>query len=120
VRITEEEAAALARFLGLHLADFHERFTRLTEDGATGLVEKPNHECVFWSRTEGCTVYPVRPRQCRTWPFWRRNLGSPLHWEAAARSCPGIGRGELHDAATIARTAEHDGTSGWVQGLGGT
>lgn len=114
VRVSEEEAEALARYVGLDLADFYERCTRLLEDGATSLVERSDHDCIFWSRTEGCTVYPVRPRQCRTWPFWRANLASPAHWQRASDSCPGIGRGATHDAATIEELARDDGTSGEV------
>src|SRR5262245_45312320 len=30
------------------------------------LREKPNGDCVFYDRAKGCTIYPVRPRQCRT------------------------------------------------------
>jgi Fe-S-cluster containining protein len=112
VRVSEDEAIALAAFVGLDLADFHERVMRRLDDGSPGLVEKPNGDCVFWSRAHGCVVYPVRPKQCRTWPFWRRSLASPEAWDRAATGCPGIGRGERHDAATIARTAADDGTSG--------
>jgi uncharacterized protein len=118
VRVSEAEAAALAAHLGLDLADFHERYTRRLPDGSTGLLETPRFECVFWSREAGCTVYSVRPRQCRTWPFWRRNLASPAHWAAAARGCPGIGQGGLQDARTIAVLAADDGTSGVVPEVG--
>jgi hypothetical protein len=114
VRVSEAEAEALAAFLGVDLADFHERFTRRLEDGATSLTETADHACVFWNATDGCTVYSVRPRQCRTWPFWLRNVSSPAHWAAAGRGCPGIGRGERHDVRTIAALAAHDGTSGLV------
>lgn len=112
VRVSEAETEGLAAFLGLDLADFHERFTRLLDDGATSLTERENHECVFWSATDGCTVYAARPRQCRTWPFWQRNLASPAHWTAAARGCPGIGRGAVHAAEAIRGLAAEDGTSG--------
>src|SRR5436190_19900922 len=27
-----------------------------------------------------CTIYPVRPLQCRTWPFWDGNLASKEAW----------------------------------------
>jgi len=118
VRVTDVEIATLAVYLGIDLADCHERYTRLLDDGALSLVEKPNHECIFWSRAHGCTVYPVRPRQCRTWPFWRASLASPAHWAAAALNCPGMGRGPLHDAASIEARAADDGTSGAVPELG--
>ena len=103
VRVSEEEAVELARFVGLDLADFHERCTRLLPDGATSLVERANHDCVFWSRTEGCLVYPVRPRQCRTWPFWESNVATPETWEATCAVCPGAGQGDLIAPEEITR-----------------
>jgi Fe-S-cluster containining protein len=112
--VDEREAEELAAFVGVDLATFHERFVRLLGDGALSLVEKPNHDCVFWSAEHGCTVYPVRPRQCRTWPFWRANLATPRHWAAAAHGCPGIGQGTLHPRDEIERALADDGTSGIV------
>jgi hypothetical protein len=114
VRVDEGEAATLARYIGLDLADFHERHARVLPDGAISLREKPNGECVFWSRALGCTVYAVRPRQCRTWPFWRANLASLAHWRTAARGCPGIDQGPLHPADLLVELAANDGTSGFV------
>ena len=118
VRLTEVEAAWIARHLGLEPEDFRERFTRRLEDGSTSLVEKANLDCVFWSREHGCTVHPVRPRQCRTWPFWRANLQTPRHWIAASRSCPGMDRGPWRDAGWIAEQAADDGTSGAAREVG--
>ena len=60
------------------------------------LIEWANGDCVFFhgeSRT--CQVYDVRPRQCRTWPFWPSNLASPAAWEDTAERCPGCNRGRL-------------------------
>ena len=36
-----------------------------------------------------CTVYPVRPLQCRTWPFWPENLSSKQSWDHAASAVMG-------------------------------
>lgn len=41
----------------------------------------------------GCSIYPVRPIQCRTWPFWESNLSDPKMWDFASRKCPGINQG---------------------------
>src|SRR5688572_10802901 len=41
------------------------------------LREKTNGDCVFYDSSAGCTIYPVRPRQCRTWPFWDSNTVTP-------------------------------------------
>jgi len=55
------------------------------------------YDCVFLKEDEsgkrGCSIYPVRPHQCRTWPFWPENLKSPRSWQQASRTCPGIAGG---------------------------
>jgi uncharacterized protein len=51
----------------------------------------------------GCTVYPVRPKQCRTWPFWESNLQSPDDWNRTAEGCPGCNRGDLIPVEEITR-----------------
>jgi hypothetical protein len=48
-----------------------------------------------------CSIYPVRPVQCRTWPFWNINLKSPDNWNTEAMTCPGMNCGELHDFESI-------------------
>lgn len=40
-----------------------------------------------------CSVYPVRPLQCRTWPFWRENLATPATWDHASQRCHGMNHG---------------------------
>ena len=46
-------------------------------------------------------IYPVRPGQCRTWPFWSENLASPNAWNKTAQKCPGINRGKLYSYEQI-------------------
>ena len=65
------------------------------------LREKANGDCVFYDRDSGCTVYSVRPRQCRTWPFWESNIASPEAWQRTCQVCPGSGKGELISAEEI-------------------
>ncbi len=112
VRLTAAEVRALAARLGLKREAFTAMYTRRLPSGAISLRERPNHDCVFFDAALGCEVYMQRPRQCRTWPFWRALVHSPKHWEEAARTCPGINRGPLHAAESIRRTSEEDGTSG--------
>jgi len=55
------------------------------------------YDCVFLRRDdEGkalCSIYSVRPHQCRTWPFWPENLKSEQAWQRAATNCPGMNKG---------------------------
>jgi Fe-S-cluster containining protein len=72
-----------------------------------------NYDCIFLheqpeTKKRTCTVYPVRPLQCRTWPFWDGNLASHENWQRAARRCPGMDKGRQYSLKQIEslRTAE--------------
>jgi len=107
--VSDAEIAALAARMGLDEAAFRSRYTRSVGGRGISLTEKANNDCVFYQRGVGCTVYQDRPKQCRTWPFWRRNLADRAAWTASAGGCPGMDHGQAHDAATIAATAADDG-----------
>lgn len=64
--------------------------------GGVSLTEHLNGDCTFLDpQTRCCRVYPVRPAQCQTWPFWRSNVATPDDWEKTCEACPGAGRGTL-------------------------
>lgn len=114
VRINKEEIATLSLCLGLSETEFLRHYTRILGDGAISLIEKKNTDCIFFDKKEGCTIYLDRPRQCRTWPFWRSNLYSPEQWKRGGVRCPGINRGRLYDVDLIMEMSEDDGSSGAV------
>lgn len=89
VRVTPEEAVALAGRLGLTVEAFASRYLRA--DGTT-LVDGPNGACTFLQegRPAGCSVYEVRPARCRTWPFWPELRTDPVLERLVRRTCPGI------------------------------
>ena len=92
----------IAKFRGEPIEEVIGLYTRMSSRGRT-LREKSNGDCVFYDREAGCTIYDVRPRQCRTWPFWESNLVSPEAWQETCEVCPGSGRGELIPAEEITR-----------------
>jgi Fe-S-cluster containining protein len=103
VWVNEEELAAIAEHRGEPVEEVRARFTRDTPRGRT-LREKDNGDCVFYDRAgKGCTVYPVRPRQCGTWPFWESNLITPDAWQHTCAVCPGSGQGDLIPVEEITR-----------------
>ena len=68
------------------------------------LTEKPNGDCVFLVREAGrvmCSIYPVRPLQCRTWPFWSGVVRTAGSWAETARKCPGMNEGKHYDFEQI-------------------
>jgi uncharacterized protein len=102
VWVNDEEVEALAEFRGEKLDEVLGLYTRRLGPRRS-LKEKANGDCVFYDREAGCTVYPVRPRQCRTWPFWDAAAGTPDRWEETARDCPGCNQGDLIPAEEITR-----------------
>lgn len=84
------EMRGVAEFLGLEFDDFTGRFIR--QVGAQySLNEKPyngGYACVFFDEaSKRCGIYPVRPKQCRTFPFWEVFRGNK---EGAKRECEGV------------------------------
>jgi uncharacterized protein len=102
VWVDDEEIEALAVYKGETVARFTALYTRQVDEKRS-LRERPGGDCVFFDRAAGCTVYPHRPRQCRTWPFWESNVESPAAWKETCRACPGASHGELISAEEIAR-----------------
>jgi len=51
-----------------------------------------------------CSIYKVRPVQCRSWPFWEENLDEWTWHEEVAAICPGANRGRLYTISEILKT----------------
>ena len=102
VWVNEQEIEAIAEYCDETVPEVTARYTRSAARGRS-LREKANGDCVFYDRENGCTIYAVRPRQCRTWPFWESNVRTPQAWRQTCTACPGSGQGELFSAEEITR-----------------
>ena len=110
VWVNEEEIGRLAAHRGESPGQFSKRYVRLVGDRYS-LVERPGGDCIFWDKGQGCTVYPARPAQCQTWPFWPDNIDSPESWDAVTAVCPGSGRGRVFSVEEIRASAARVHTS---------
>jgi Fe-S-cluster containining protein len=112
VWISDEEISRLAEYLKLTTDQVIERYCRKI-GGRLSLKEHRSpagqYDCIFLQEIKVpggknrppqlkriCTVYSVRPLQCRTWPFWDGLLASKQNWESAKARCPGIDAGARH------------------------
>jgi Fe-S-cluster containining protein len=109
VWISKVEIERLAEYLKLTSEEVIEKYCR-RHGQRISLQERRtaegNYDCIFLHEQPGtrkrtCTVYPVRPLQCRTWPFWDGNLASPENWERSSRRCPGMDRGKKYSLKQI-------------------
>jgi Fe-S-cluster containining protein len=120
VWMSEEEIGRLAAFLKIPEREVLSKYCRRI-GSRISLDERRmpngNYDCIFLTEIDapapppskgenlgpgekvpmkrrGCSIYPVRPLQCRTWPFWNGNLSSRQAWELASKKCPGMDRGK--------------------------
>jgi Fe-S-cluster containining protein len=100
VYLERGEARRIARHLELSERQFRARYTARDEGQLVLRMDEP--DCPFLDGKR-CGIYPVRPLQCRTFPFWSENLATRASWRRTARFCPGIDRGPLHPLACIER-----------------
>lgn len=105
VWVNDDEFEQIAAFRQEPVAEVRQLYARETKRGWT-LREQSSGDCVFFDRSAGCTIYPVRPRQCRSWPFWESNLASPEDWERTCQVCPGSGQGDLISVDEITRNLQ--------------
>ncbi len=103
VYLAEADVRAIAAHLGMERAAFLERWC--TEDEGYTILRMDAPACPFLTEERGCAIYPVRPKQCATWPFWEDNLDR-ARWEGPVKECcPGIDSGPLYSAEEIERIA---------------
>ncbi|MHB8345835.1 MAG: YkgJ family cysteine cluster protein [Acidiferrobacterales bacterium] len=102
VEIRQGEKEAIRDFLGLSKRWFRRRYVVQVYDQMEGIRLGVDGRCPFLLDDHHCRVYPVRPLQCRTYPWWPE-LIQPAAWKAEARRCEGIGRGPVIAPATIRR-----------------
>ena len=90
ILVSQKEIEAIATHLRLSIGEFKE--TCLMKVGYKFSIKEhmvgESHDCMFFDRKiKGCGIYPVRPSQCRSFPFWSyfKNNEEELRAE-----CPGI------------------------------
>jgi Fe-S-cluster containining protein len=72
--ITTQEADKIAKYLTISVKDCFEKYLfkykyRLSIKEKQ--LSKDNFACVFFNvEKKQCEIYEVRPKQCRTFPFW--------------------------------------------------
>jgi Fe-S-cluster containining protein len=117
VWVTKEEIRRIAQYLGREDDWLPKRVLRRVGFRYSLTESKRNGDCVFLKRTNGkvagCEIYPVRPLQCRTWPFWNYNLSTTGHWAESADNCPGMNNGKRY---TFERIEEIRHTKEWQPG----
>ncbi len=93
VYITETDLLNIAGHLGMTAAAFEKKYV-IRYPTMLRLRKPRNSQCYFLKET-GCGVHPVKPVQCRTYPFWPELVENRKAWQEERARCPGIGKGPL-------------------------
>ncbi len=104
VWVTLDDINRISEHLGVDSREFSRRCVRLIDDRLS-LIERTNYDCILL-RDNKCSAYPVRPLQCRTFPFWQEIMDDELHWIEATAFCPGVGNGRLYTAEEVEKIME--------------
>ena len=88
--VNSKEIKAISRFLGIDFSKFMEEHL-IRVSYKFSIKERKtdkNYACIFFDKKKNiCSIYPVRPNQCRTFPFWSYFKDK---LEEVAKECPGI------------------------------
>jgi Fe-S-cluster containining protein len=80
----------IARVMKLSLEDFADEYVKAAY-GRLSLQERLRegeyHCALFDPYQSRCLVYQVRPRQCRTFPYWEQYL---TNYQQLLELCPGV------------------------------
>jgi len=109
VYITEADLGRMAAFLGITEAEFEAKYVYRTAHQIR--LRKPRaSQCHFLKKNDAgrgsCSVHPVKPVQCRTYPFWPELVEYRDVWQHEAKKCPGIGQGPLVQIGKAMEIAE--------------
>jgi len=103
VFLKQQEAEKIRVHLQLSRGWFRRRYLERLKGGELVAASGTDSRCVFLDVNGRCKVYPVRPLQCRTYPFWPELVLRKSDWQHEARRCEGINRGAVVPTGKIRR-----------------
>lgn len=89
VWIDDLDVRKISNFLAINVIEFLHQFTSRDNNRLSlkERYEEGNYQCVFYDdQIQGCSVYEVRPVQCRRFPFWEY---FKKHRSEVLEECPG-------------------------------
>lgn len=88
IYLSAKEQAEIATFLDLDMPTFRNSYLYRVgyKYSIKEIKVKESYNCLFFSEG-GCQIYDVRPKQCRTFPFWNYYKDKIVELK---QECPGI------------------------------
>lgn len=96
---------AFAKARDMELALTH---LKLEQEGVWSIPIPKGGACPLLDDEGKCTVHPVKPWQCRAYPFWPEVMLTRAAWREEAEFCEGMNRGPSHAAELIEEVMRQD------------
>jgi Fe-S-cluster containining protein len=93
VFLSEEDLIRIAGHISVEPAEFEEKYVHRTKSSLR--LRKPSDRQCLFHRDGRCSIHPVKPVQCRVFPFWPEIIESAEAWDQTAQRCPGMNKGPL-------------------------
>ncbi|NOX15586.1 MAG: YkgJ family cysteine cluster protein [Epsilonproteobacteria bacterium] len=88
--VTPVQMQNIANFLNLEIEKFYEKYIKKVKYkySLKEIEYNGGFKCVFFEeKRRSCGIYPVRPEQCKTFPFWEH---FKTNINEVEDECPGI------------------------------
>jgi Fe-S-cluster containining protein len=99
VNLTESDIHNIAAFLNMEPSDFERAY--IERKPYLRRLRTGRHQPCPFLKDAGCSIHPVKPAQCRLFPFWPNIASSAGSWQQTGAWCPGIGQGPLVQIETV-------------------
>ena len=106
VYLNEAESEKIREHLQLSRSWFRRRYLRRLDDVDAYLSLQRTKSVSLLNSDGSCRVYPVRPLQCRAYPFWPELVNSATAWQRESRRCEGINRGPEVARGKVSRAVQ--------------
>jgi len=107
--VSGAEIERIADYLQMAVGELHSRYLRRVRLRISIIEHESTKDCIFLQGDPArrmCAIYPVRPAQCRSWPFWPENLTSLDAWNRTACKCAGVNKGRVYSLGEIEHVKE--------------
>ena len=100
IALTHKEAERIRQHLDVSAAWFKRHYvTHHTRETLTLRLHEGT--CVMLDKNGRCRIYPLRPTQCKTYPWWPEILDSRSSWNRESHHCEGINNGGVVKTGVI-------------------
>jgi uncharacterized protein len=93
VYLTEQDLLRIAAHLSTDPAEFEAKYVHRTTRSLR--LRKPSDRQCLFHQNGRCSIHPIKPVQCRVFPFWPEIVETEASWNETALRCPGMNRGPL-------------------------